>query len=60
MNSMREVIKREQVKRDAKILAWIKAGKTRKWIADQLGISRQRVYVICLRLNNGDQHGSEK
>ena len=51
MSKYSEQMKRNQDKRDAQIKAWISEGKTMAFIAKELGVSRQRAYVLKLRIS---------
>jgi DNA-binding CsgD family transcriptional regulator len=51
MSRLKEIIAREQQKRDMQILRWRKEDKSISWIARKLEVSRQRIQQIVDRLN---------
>ena len=51
MSDLNKIIRQESAKRDLQIKRWLKSGISKAEIARRLGISRQRVYVLCLRLS---------
>ena len=50
MSEFREMMKREQAKRDAKVLDWLERGYSKAEVARRLGITRQRAGQIAMRL----------
>ena len=50
MSKLLQTMKREQAKRDMQVRKWLQDGVTKAEIARRLGISRQRVYTLALRL----------
>lgn len=50
MSKLNQIIHSEIARRNALIKKWLKEGVSKTEIAKRLGISRQRVYVLCLRL----------
>lgn len=50
MSTLQDTFRREQDKRDAQIRKWLNAGLSKAEIARRLGVSRQRVYTLALRL----------
>lgn len=54
MSTLLKAVERERDKRDAQIRRLLATGKTKKEIAKALGITRQRLYVILLRVGKGN------
>lgn len=50
MSSMPEILQRERLKRDRRILKWLEDDKSVRWMASKLELSTQRVYAILKRM----------